>query len=206
MLKSPITCPYCKLEFLAAVWVDSHCESCGATYSWSMEFNKDFSDGWHVVEWNDNRSIYVATTLSNWRRARAFIESFKKAGISIAFDWTKWGEEISLGTSPRDVDPTSLQQKALTELAGVTSAAYVLVIAPTGRGTNFELGAAYHRYKTVGIPIIAILDETEPVAPTSFHYLSGIRRIHSAEEAIADVATYFGVDIKDTDVDRSQLC
>ena len=201
MLKSLITCPYCKLEFSALVWVDGNCTSCGANYCWSTEFNEDFSDGWHVVNWDISRSIYVASTLSNWKRARDFIKLFRKAGITIAFDWTKWGEEIDL--SPRDIDPISLQRKALAELAGVTSTAYILAIVPAGCGTNFELGVAYHRYKVIGIPVITILDETEPVAPTSFHYLPGIRRMRSATEAIADVAMYFGVDIKDTNIDRS---
>jgi hypothetical protein len=158
-----------------------------------MESNEDFTDGWHVIEWDTNKSIYVASTLSNWKRAREFIDLFKKSGIPIAFDWTIWGEEIFANQAQRDTNPTSLGEKALNEYNGVSTATYVLAIMPAGCGTNFELGVAYQRFKAAGTPIVVILDESEPTAPVSFHYLPEIRRMQNAKEAIADVLEHFGI-------------
>lgn len=143
----------------------------------------------------------MATTLSNWERARAFISFFKILNIPIAFDWTPWGEEI--GKTPRDVDPDSLCQKALCEYEGITSASYVLVIVPTGCGSNFEYGVAYQRLGDVNRPIITILDEIEPVAPISFHYLPGVQRMNSIRKVIADVLAHF--DIDSTIIDKTDF-
>jgi hypothetical protein len=197
MLTSEITCPYCNFEFSAAVWVDGSCEKCGGNYYWSMESNQDMTDAWHIVEWDRQKSLYIATTLSNWCRAQSFVHFFTSLGIPIAFDWTEWGKEIFDGCKTkeeRDIDPVSLRGKALNEYDGVSSASYVLVIIPTGRGTNFELGVAYQRFKTTGTPTITILDEIVPVAPTSFHYLPGIQRTNSARDAITDILRHFDID------------
>ena len=199
MLVQEVTCPYCSYEFSATIWIDGRCEKCGGNYYWAMESNDDLTDSWHVISWSRDRSLYVATTLSNWERARSFINFFKSLGIPIAFDWTPWGEE--LGKTPRDIDPDSLCQKALCEYEGVTSASYVLVIVPTGCGTNFEYGVAYQRLGDVNRPIITILDQSEPVAPISFHYLPGVRRTKYVRCAIEDILKHFDIDIKDTNVD-----
>ena len=164
-----------------------------------MESNGDLSDSWHVISWDRDKSIYVATTLTNWRRARSFIDFFKSLQIPIAFDWTIWGEEI--GKAPRDIDPDSLCQKALREYEGVSTASYVLVIVPTGRGTNFEYGVAFQRLRDVNPPTITILDETEPVEPVSFHYLPGVKRVKSIRHAIDDILQHFDIDIKDINAD-----
>ena len=112
---------------------------------------------------------------------------------------TPWGEEI--GKTPRDVDPDSLRQKALCEYNGITTASYILVIVPTGCGTNFEYGVAYKRLGDVNPPAITILDETEPTTPVSFHYLPGINRVKFAKHAVEDILKHFDIDIKDTNVD-----
>ena len=203
MLTSEVICPYCNFEFSAAVWVDGSCEKCGGNYSWSMEFNDTMTDGWHVINWSEKKSLYIATTLSNWSRAANFIHFFKSFDIPIAFDWTEFGKEIFETKSPRDVDPVSLREKALNEYNGVSSASYVLVIIPTGGGTNFELGVAYQRFTTTGSPIISILDETDPVAPISFHYLPGVKRTNSIRAVVDDILTHFGVD--STIVDRTDF-
>jgi hypothetical protein len=166
-----------------------------------MESNTSLTDSWHVISWDRDRSIYVATTLANWKRARAFIDFFKSLKIPIAFDWTIWGEEIAAGKTPRDIDPDSLQQKALREYDGVSTASYVLVIVPTGRGTNFEYGVAFQRLNDVNPPAITILDETEPIEPVSFHYLPGVNRVKHVRNAIKDILKHFDIDIKDTNVD-----
>jgi len=115
MLTQEVICPYCSSEFSAAVWVDSRCEKCGGNYYWSMESNTSLTDSWHVISWDRDKSIYVATTLANWEQARAFINFFKSLQIPIAFDWTVWGEEIANNKTSRDINPDSLQQKALCE-------------------------------------------------------------------------------------------
>jgi hypothetical protein len=206
MLTQQITCPYCSSEFLAAVWVDGKCEKCGGNYYWSMESNGNLTDSWHVISWDRDRSVYVATTLANWKQARAFIDFFKSLNIPIAFDWTVWGEEITTGNTPRDVDPDSLQQKALCEYEGVSTASYVLVIVPTGRGTNFEYGVAFQRLNDVNPPVITILDTTEPTRPVSFHYLPGVKRVKFVRYAIEDVLKHFDIDIKDINVDLATYC
>jgi hypothetical protein len=202
MLTQEITCPYCNSDFTAAVWVDGSCEKCGGNYYWSMEFNNDLTDGWHAIEWDRSRSIYIASTLSNWKRARSFIDYFKSFDIPIAFDWTIWGEEIFATKAPRDLDPDSLREKALCEYSGVSTASYVLVIIPTGCGTNFEYGVAYQRLKDVNAPIITILDETEPTTPISFHYLPGVRRLDNVKMVISDIFKHFDIDSKDINVDQ----
>jgi hypothetical protein len=194
MLTSEITCPYCNFTFAAAIWVDGSCEKCGGNYYWSMESNQDTTDAWHVVEWDQKKSLYIATTLSNWKRAANFIHFFSGVGVPIAFDWTPWGREIFEAKTKRDINPTSLCKKAINEYEGVSSASYVLVIVPTGLGTNFELGVAYQRYKISGSPIITILDETEPTAPVSFHYLEGIERTNSIRDVVDDILAHFNID------------
>jgi len=204
MLTSTITCPYCNFEFSTAIWVDGQCEKCGGNYYWSMEFNSDMSDGWHVIEWDKNKSIYIASTLSNWSRVRTLINYFKSFGIPISFDWTEYGEEIFNTKAQRDLNPISLCKKASNEYNGVASASYILIIEPSGRGTNFEFGAAYQRYKSTNSPIITILDETEPTTPVSFHYLSGVKRVKHIRNAVLDVLEHFGIDSKDINVDELQ--
>jgi hypothetical protein len=201
MLTQNLTCPYCSSEFSAAVWVDGKCDKCGGNYYWSMEFNKDLTDGWHVIEWDKKKSIYIASTLSNWERVRAFVRCFKRLDIPIAFDWTTYGEEIFSIRAPRDLDPISLRQKAFCEYNGVSSASYVFVIEPSGRGTNFEFGIAYQRFKATNNPIITILDETETTTPVSFHYLPGIKRTKHVKNAIIDILKHFDIYIKDTDIE-----
>jgi hypothetical protein len=199
MLTSTITCPYCNSEFSAPVWIDGSCEKCGGNYYWSMEFNEELTDGWHVIEWDQSKSVYVATTLSNWRRARAILDFCRSLKIDISFDWTIWGEEIEKG--PRDLDSKSLREKALQEYVGVASASYILIISPTGRGTNFEYGVAYQRImKDSNKPEIAILEETQSTEPVSFHYLP-VKRFSCMRSAIADMLNHFGINIKDIDVD-----
>jgi len=203
MLTSEIACPHCGFEFTAPIWIDGHCENCGSNYYWSMEFNDDLTDGWHVLSWTANRSLYVASTLSNWKRVRAFIEYFKSLNIPIAFDWTSHGEDIFHLLKPRDLDPVSLQEKALDEYKGVSTASYVLIIEPSGRGTNFEFGVAYQRYTYSNSPTIAILEESKSKGPVSFHYLPDVKRFACARSAITDVLKHFDIDIKDINVDMA---
>jgi hypothetical protein len=201
MLTQEITCPYCNFDFSAAVWVDGKCDKCGGSYYWSIESNDDFTDSWHIISWDRDKSIYIATTLANWKRARAFIDFFKSLQIPIAFDWTIWGEEITANKTRRDTNPDSLQQKALCEYDGVATASYVLVIIPTGCGTNFEYGIAYQRLNDTNPPTITILDETEPTAPVSFHYLPGVKRMKFVRDVIKDILVHFDIDIKNINVD-----
>jgi len=200
MLTQELTCPYCSNELVAAVWIDGQCERCGGNYYWSMESNNDLTDSWHIVSWDREKSIYVATTLSNWKRARAFLDFCRSLKIPISFDWTVWGEEI--GKGPRDLNPESLRDKAQYEYSGVSSASYILVIAPTGRGTNFEYGVAYSRLlNDINKPDIAILEESKSDEPVSFHYLPKVKRFSCVRSAIVDILRHFDIDIKDTDVD-----
>jgi hypothetical protein len=199
MLKQEIVCPYCSCALTALVWIDGTCPDCAASYYWSTEFAGDFSDGWYVVDWDRSASIYIASTLANWRRVRAILEFLKGRGVQTAFDWTPWGEEI-FGSleyrKPRDLNPDSLRSKACQEYKGLLTASYLLVVAPTGNGTNFELGNLYARSRTTGLPI-SILEEYPSMTPTSFHYLPGIKRFSQVRDVMLDILTHFRVQVKD---------
>lgn len=202
MLTQDVSCPYCSHNFQAIVWADGSCEKCSGNYYWSIEVNQDLSDSWHVIEWDHPRSIYIASTLSNWCRAKKFIDYLQKYKIPIAYDWTPFGKEIFCDKAPRDLNPASLSAKAINEYDGVSSASYILMITPDGRGTNFELGVAYQRLKTLNAPQITILSETQSDTPVSFHYLPGIKKMYCVYDVLKDVFVHFGIDIKNINAEH----
>jgi len=154
--------------------------------------------------------IYVATNFDNYRRARQFITFFKSFGIVPSFDWTPFADRIYTNNLPRETDHDELGRKAVFEVAGLKTCAYLMVILPGGSGTNFELGACYSRFAnhpeaTHQLPI-TILDETPFGSLVSFHYLSDIHYTRSVAMAIARVLKHFGVsDLEIAAADYSEL-
>ena len=148
--------------------------------------------------------IYIASTLSNWKKVRELIKIFEFYKITITMDWTLWGEQIfskKCDTKP-DFDKDVLAQKAEEELSGVLDARYLLVVLPGGKGTHFEYGAFYTLHHIQRPPDnlssqwkapITILDEVIAEIPTSFHYLESVHRTFSREEAVTAVLNYFDI-------------
>jgi len=141
--------------------------------------------------------IYVATNFDNYRRARQFIAFFKSFDIVPSFDWTPFADRIYANNLPRETDHGELSRKAIFEVAGLETCAYLMVILPGGSGTNFELGVCYRRFidrpESMYYPLpITILDET-PGSLVSFHHLPNINYTNSVAIAVTRVLKYFGV-------------
>ncbi len=86
--------------------------------------------------------FYLASGLENVTSAHFFRDALVSAGHTQTYDWTTHG---SAGTHGIE----RIRQVAAAELKGVLDADFVLVVLPGGRGTHFEMGAAY----TAGKPI-----------------------------------------------------
>ena len=161
--------------------------------------------------------LYIASTLSNWKRVRRFYKFFESYGIEIAYDWTQYGEEISPNVE-RDKNKQSLQRKAEQEFTGVRLCDHLFAIMPGGRGTHFELGMAYgllnaqivaieERWpnEIIGPKGITLLDETNDPGPVSFHYLPFLVRTTSLRQAVVQVLIHSNAKFKDEAIDLSDL-
>ena len=128
--------------------------------------------------------VYIASGLENWKRARVINEQLRAAGIEITYDWTQWGEAIYGNDGKADqtaIRPINeLRGTAINEINGVTSANLVLALMPGGRGTHFELGAAY----ALGIPAAIVIGTDTAKIPTSFHYLLNFNRFEDDQTAV----------------------
>lgn len=143
-------------------------------------------------------SVYVASGLENWKRARRINDVLRAAGIQITYDWTVWGEKIFGETGVADQSQiraeTDLRETAENEIRGVLSADLILALLPGGRGTHFELGLAYAMLPPGRVIIVMDMDTAK--VPTSFHYLDRFRRVQNDDEAIQLI----------TKLDSSQWC
>jgi len=131
-------------------------------------------------------SVYVASGLENWKRARRIINALQAAGIQITYDWTTWGEKIFGETGVVDQSQiraeSNLRETAENEIHGVLSADIILALLPGGRGTHFELGLACALLPPGRVVIVMGMDTAK--VPTSFHYLNGFKRVQNDDEAI----------------------
>jgi len=79
--------------------------------------------------------IYVASSLENIERASAVIDTFKRCGHTISYNWTEFGDMRGRGED-------ALMSTANKEVFAVIDSDLVLVLLPGGRGTHTELGLA----------------------------------------------------------------
>ena len=128
--------------------------------------------------------VYVASSLSNWKRVRSICDKIKSLGAKITYDWSQWGEDIfGEGTeiNPDGIKPEDkLVDIAIAEVKGVEDADVVLAVMPGERGSHFEMAIAWHT-KT---PVVILTDGETAQRPTSFHLLPRIERINNEQEAI----------------------
>lgn len=129
--------------------------------------------------------VYVASTLSNWKRVRSIYEKLIVQGITITYDWTQWAENIFSETGEINQKEIPSEDKRLgiawSEVQGVLDANAVLAVMPGERGSHFEMAIAWF----IATPIVILLDSETAPRPTSFHSLPRIERLHDEEAAIA---------------------
>ena len=85
---------------------------------------------------------YIATSLSRSAEHNLVRDALKELGHAICYDWTSHG-------SVKSVSLERLQEVAISELAGVFEADFVIVLLPGGSGTHLELGFAMGHNKKV---------------------------------------------------------
>lgn len=128
--------------------------------------------------------VYIASTLSNWKRIRSLRDQLANRGIELTYDWTQWGKDIyGSGTKVRPAGIKSDEQlvkTAMKEVNGVQDADAILLVLPGERGSHFELAIAWAARK----PIIILTDGETAPRPTSFHYLPRIERTDNEQVAI----------------------
>ena len=133
---------------------------------------------------SNHPKVYVASGLSNWKRARSICDKIKSLGAEITYDWSQWGEDIfGEGTeiNPDGIKPEDkLADIAIAEAKGVEDADVVLAVMPGGRGSHFEIALAWH----ARTPVVILTDGEQAQRPTSFHLLPRIERINNEQEAI----------------------
>lgn len=86
--------------------------------------------------------FYLASGLDNAENARFFRDALVNAGHTQTYDWTAHGPVAAHGIE-------RIRQVAAAELQGVLDADFVVVVLPGGRGTHFEMGAAYQAGKPI---------------------------------------------------------
>ena len=129
-------------------------------------------------------NIYLASTLSNYVRVRELIASLGEMGFSVTYDWTPHGDAL-YGSDPKPL-PDNEQERVkflgdigIKEAEGVDEADVVLAIEPTNRGSHFEMGVAWRK-----IPIVILDDTDSKNRPVSFHFMPGIYRTNTLDDAI----------------------
>jgi hypothetical protein len=125
--------------------------------------------------------IYVASGLENLGSVKDIMDSLKRSGWTITYDWTQHGSVQGKGN---DV----IAEVASAEAMGVRSADLVLVLLPGGKGTHTELGIA------VGCGIPVLIHSVDPLSfdniqterrCCAFHFLPGIMRIPSHVDPVS---------------------
>jgi len=132
--------------------------------------------------------VYIASSLSNWKRVRSICDKLKELGIMITYDWSQWGEAIfgdGDEIKPEGINPEEkLLEIAAAEIKGVQDADVLLAVMPGERGSHFEMAIAW----SAKIPIVILTDGETALRPTSFHFLPELERIDDEQKAIDRVA------------------
>lgn len=126
-----------------------------------------------------DKKIYIASGLGNADRVRALRDQFARHGVSLTFDWTEGGFRST---------PEEAAKVAQQEVAGVTSAACLLLVLPGGRGSHFEAGIALH----AGIPIVLLHDHPSGERLLAFHHLPELIKCSEECDAISAVLDILG--------------
>lgn len=112
--------------------------------------------------------FYLASGLENVKSAHFFRDALVSAGHTQTYDWTTHGAVAAHGIE-------RIRQVAAAELKGVLDADFVVVVLPGGRGTHFEMGAAY----TAGKPIFVYAPKMNLISAhpdtCAFYHLSNVQ-------------------------------
>lgn len=127
--------------------------------------------------------FYVASGLANAGPANFFRDALLAEGYAQTYDWTKHGAVAAYGTE-------RLREVASAELRGVAEADFVLVVLPGGRGTHFEMGAAYATGKPVFLYTPKITHIEAHPDTCAFYHLPRVQTFYgSPAKAAANIAT-----------------
>jgi nucleoside 2-deoxyribosyltransferase len=134
-----------------------------------------------------NKHIYIASGLGNYQRVLRLRDKLSEYGIWLTYDWadafrTHLEEQAATGK----VIEENLEAIAKTELQAVKDCHLLILIAPGGRGSHFELGVAFVLDK----PIVILYDN--PKDKVAFHTLPGIERFLDEELLIKKVLEIVG--------------
>lgn len=122
--------------------------------------------------------FYLASGLDNIENARLFRDALVNAGHTQTYDWTTHGPVAAHGIE-------RIRQVAQAEMRGVHDADVVLAVLRGGRGTHFEMGAAY----AAGKPVLVYAPEQSLVSAhpdtCAFYHLPRVQTFWgSADECI----------------------
>jgi len=139
-------------------------------------------------------SIYVASSLQNWKNAREWMQFFAQNDIDITFDWTTQAEKMfnEQGVQ-RDYEQTQeeLRYIANKEYSGVNSAEYFLLVLPGGRGSHWEYGSFYQKCSHMTSKPIIIYNRDTHERPLSFHYCDGVQILTDESDVKSRILKYF---------------
>jgi nucleoside 2-deoxyribosyltransferase len=134
-------------------------------------------------------SLYLASSLSNFRRIRRFRDQLAAFGIQLTYDWTQWGERLE-NAAVEPLGPSEIAAIAERELSGVIKCDLLAVVLPGGNGTHVELGAGL----ALGKKIFMLNDAGETGSrPVSFHHLTQIKTFGSEEAFLLAITELFDV-------------
>lgn len=119
--------------------------------------------------------FYLASGLENAEKARFFRNELVREGLEQTYDWTVHGAVAGQGVD-------RIREVAEFELRGVERADFVLVVLPGGKGTHFEMGAAFAYGRPVFLysPDRAILEDHPQTC--AFYHLPGVKKFSGHPE------------------------
>ncbi len=120
------------------------------------------------------RTVYIASTLSNWERVVDLRNKLSIVGVSLSYDWT---------SHCRVSDPDLLRQIAINEINGIVKADVILVVAPARFGTHFEFGLAFGLKKKIVYLIDKYDGPDEPIM-----HLDNVLYYNDEDAALREVA------------------
>lgn len=116
------------------------------------------------------RTVYVASALTNWSAAQALMNKLEQAGLAVVHDWASLYERELFG-EPCPDDLSAVQIEAVGR-AGCT-----ILLTPGGRGAHVEYGAA------LGAGRKTVVVVSPGAHPIGFYRLAD-RLVTSADEAV----------------------
>jgi hypothetical protein len=117
------------------------------------------------------KSVYVASSLVNWKEVKSLQTRLEMEGFFITHDWASIAEQELLDSQYHVPDTLSQEQ-----IQAATSVDLFIFITPGGRGAHVEYGAAIG----TGVPTIVVLGTTVNII--GFYKLAN-HLVHDPEEA-----------------------